>query len=114
MDAKDKRIAEPETLLKTALQESVTFNERIVPLETEAVTQIELIEKPFFVTEYHQLIDWCKHCQCWHDHKLPPEVEKAGFFGPNMIALTACLKGHCHVSYRTLKKYFHDCMGITA
>jgi len=74
--------------------------------------QIELVEKPFFVTEYQQLQYWCKHCRCYHYVALPPDVEKAGLFGPNMIALTAYLKGRCHVSYRTLKEYFRDVIGV--
>ena len=74
--------------------------------------QIELVEKPFTVTEYQQLMYWCKHCKCYHYVALPPDVEKAGLFGPNMIALTAYLKGRCHISYRTLKEYFRDVVGI--
>jgi len=74
--------------------------------------QIELVEKPFFVTEYQQLMYWCKKCQCHHYVALPQNVEKAGLFGPNMIALTAYLKGRCHVSYRTLKEYFRDVIGV--
>jgi transposase len=80
--------------------------------ETKTFQQIELVEKPFFVTEYRQLMYWCKHCRCWHYRKLPDAVEKAGLFGPNMIALTAYLKGRCHISYRTLKEYFRDVVGI--
>jgi transposase len=74
--------------------------------------QIELVEKPFFVTEYQQLMYWCKQCQCHHYVALPPEVEKSGLFGKNMIALTAYLKGRCHVSYRTLQEYFRDVVGV--
>jgi len=74
--------------------------------------QIELVEKPFFVTEYQQLMYWCKHCKCYHYVALPSEIEKSGLFGPNMIALTAYLKGRCHISYRTLKEYFRDVIGI--
>jgi transposase len=84
----------------------------LVQGETKITQQIELVEKPFFATEYQQLMYWCKFCQCWHYRKLPGEVEKAGLFGPNMTALTAYLKGRCHISYRTLKEYFRDCMGI--
>jgi len=76
------------------------------------ITQIELIEKPFFVTEYQQLMYWCRHCKCYHYVALPNEVEKSGLFGPKMIALTAYLKGRCHVSYRTLQEYFRDVVGV--
>jgi len=44
--------------------------------------------------------------------RLPEAVEKAGLFGPNIIALTAWLKGRCHISYRTLKEYFRDVIGM--
>ena len=74
--------------------------------------QIELVEKPFFITEYQQLMYWCKHCKCYHYVALPEAVAKAGLFGPDMIALTAYLKGRCHVSYRTLKEYFRDVVGV--
>ena len=80
--------------------------------ETKTFQQIELVEKPFIVTEYQQLMYWCKHCKCYHYVALPEAVEKAGLFGPNMITLTAYLKGRCHVSYRTLKDYFRDVVGV--
>ena len=44
--------------------------------------------------------------------RLPEEVEKAGLFGNKMTALTAYLKGRLHGSYRTLKEYFRDVVGI--
>jgi transposase len=80
--------------------------------EPKTFQQIELVAKPFTVTEYQQLIYWCEQCQCNHYVALPQEVEKAGLFGPKMIALTGYLKGRCHVSYRSLKDYFHDVMEI--
>ena len=70
--------------------------------ETKIFQQIEVVEKPVIVTEYQQLMYWCKHCQCHHYARLPEEVEKAGLFVPNMIALTGYLKGRSHMSYRTL------------
>jgi len=84
----------------------------LAKIEPKTTQQIELVEKPFTVTEYQQLTYWCEHCQCYHYVALPEAVEKAGLFGPKMIALTGYLKGRCHVSYRSLKDYFHDVMGI--
>ena len=49
---------------------------------------------------------------CYHYVALPTDIEKSGLFGPKMTALTAYLKGRCHVSYRTLKEYFHDVVGV--
>jgi transposase len=81
-------------------------------IEPKILQQIELVEKPVTVTEYQQLMYWCKKCKCYHYRKLPKGVEKAGLFGKNMTALTGYLKGRCHISYRTLKDYFHDVLNV--
>jgi len=193
MDAKDKRIAELEALLKAALEEIVALKKHIATLEAEVAAlkknssnsskppssdivtppkqktrggkkrkrgaqkghkqhlrtpfdesqidttiqlkldacptcggklaisneppkkhqQVELVDKPFLVTEYRQAWYWCEHCQCFHAADLPPEVEKSGLFGPKLISLTAYLKGRCHMSYTTLKDFFGDALGIS-
>src|SRR5215469_10800698 len=74
--------------------------------------QIELVEKPFFVTEYHQHQYWCEHCQCYHDAPLPAEVKKLGLFGKNLTALTAHLKGRCHMSYTTMQCFYADALRL--
>jgi transposase len=84
----------------------------LAKIEPKITQQIELVEKPIAVTEYQQLMYWCKHCKCYHYVALPKEVEKAGLFGKNLIALTGYLKGRGHMSYRTLKDYFQDHLGI--
>jgi transposase len=74
--------------------------------------QVELVEKPFRVTEFQQVWFWCEHCQCYHCADLPSEVEKSGLFGPRLIALTAYLKGRAHMSYKTLQDFFADALSI--
>jgi len=74
--------------------------------------QVELIEKPYFVTEYEQGRYWCAHCQCCHEAKLPDAVKRAGLFGPNLISLTAYLKGRCHMSYQTMQCFLADALGL--
>jgi Transposase IS66 family. len=185
MDAKDKRIAELETLLKAALEEIARLKERIAVLEKNSsnsskppssdivkqpktkpngkkrkrgaqkghkqhlrtpfdetkidksielkllacptcggklipsneppkkLQQVELVDKPFIVTEFRQVWYWCEHCQCLHAADLPKEVEKSGLFGPKLIALTAYLKGRGHMSYTTLKEFFGDALSIS-
>ena len=185
MDAKDKRIAELEALLKAALEEIARLKERIAVLEKNSSNsskppssdivkppkhkdkrkkrkrgaqkghkqhlrtpfdetkidnvvelkleacptcgnkltlsneppkkhqQVELVDKPFVVTEYQQPWYWCENCQCFHAAELPKEVENAGLFGPKLISLTAYLKGRSHMSYTTLKDFFDDALGIS-
>jgi Transposase and inactivated derivatives len=75
--------------------------------------QVELVDQPFFVTEYQQLMYWCEHCQCYHYAALPSSIKKSGLFGPKLISLTAYLKGRGHMSYTTLKEFFKDALGIS-
>jgi transposase len=74
--------------------------------------QVELVDKPFIVTEFHQFSYWCDHCQLTHTAELPPDVKKAGLFGPKLMALTAYLKGCGHMSYKTIKTFYSDVMSI--
>ena len=74
--------------------------------------QVELVYKPYIVTEYQQPLYWCNHCQCFHTAELPLEVKKAGLFGPKLIALVAYLKSRGHMSYKTLQEFFSDTLEI--
>ena len=76
--------------------------------------QVELVEKPFLVTEYQQYRYWCGHCQCYHKRKLPQEVKRAGLFGPKLISLTAYMKSSCHMSYKTLQTFYSDAISLKA
>ena len=184
MDAKDKRIAELEALLKAALEEIARLKERIAALEKNSANSskppssdivkpskqpkkkqkrkigaqkghkqhlrqpfdekqidkivelklnvcpvcsgklkptseppkkhqhVELVDKPFIVTEFQQVRYWCEKCQCFHAAKLPLEVKKSGLFGPKLIALTAYLKGRGHMSYKTIQQFFNDALSL--
>jgi transposase len=79
---------------------------------TKKHQQVELVEKPFLVTEYRQAWYWCEHCQCFHCADLPPDIQKTGLFGPKLIALTAYLKGRSHMSYKTLRDFFADALSL--
>jgi transposase len=69
--------------------------------------QVELNERTFTITEYQRLIYHCEHCQCNRIAKLPTNA-RSGLFGPNLIALTAYMKGRCHLSYTTLRDFYRD------
>ena len=67
--------------------------------------------KHFIVTEYFCLHSYCKHCRRHFTAKLPQET-RSGLFGANLIALTAYLKGRCHLSYTTLRAFSSDVFSI--
>ena len=74
--------------------------------------QVELVAKPFIIAEYQQGQYWCAHCQTFHEAKLPVAVKRAGLFGKNLIALTAYLKGRCHMSFKTLQSFYADVLSL--
>ena len=44
---------------------------------------------------------------------LPEAVEKAGLFGPRLTALVAFMKGVCHASFSTVRKFLRDVVRVT-
>jgi transposase len=44
---------------------------------------------------------------------MPTTVAKGGLVGPNLTALVAYLKGVCHASFSTIRKFFRDVLQIT-
>jgi transposase len=73
--------------------------------------QIEIVKKPFIVKEYRHHTYTCSSCQKSHT---APETEesRSGLFSVGLIALVAYLKGRCHVSFRALKDFFQEALGI--
>ena len=48
-----------------------------------------------------------------HYAPLPDELRKAGLIGPRLTALVAYLKGMCHASFSTVRKFLRDVVGLT-
>ena len=79
--------------------------------EVIAKQQIEIVAKPFIVTEYHYHSYWCPDCQTFHTAAEPAEAQ-SGLFSISLIALVAYLKGRCHISFSALRDFFQDVLGI--
>jgi transposase len=77
------------------------------------VQQAELQDKPVRVDEHRGLVYWCPKCQMKHTAPLPVEIEKGGLVGPRLTAVVAYLKGGCHASFSTIRKYLRDVIRIT-
>jgi transposase len=76
------------------------------------IQQVEIIEKPTIVTEHVSLAQWCEHCQKTHHYPFPRALYDAGLVGPRLTALVAYMKGPCHASYSTIRKFFRDVIGF--
>jgi transposase len=74
--------------------------------------QVEIPEKPAFVEEHRRVAQWCNKCQKLHYAPLPDELTRAGLFGPRLTALVGFLKGPCHMSFSTIRKFFRDVVGV--
>ena len=78
----------------------------------EVLQQVEIVAAPTVVTEHRVPGYWCAHCQKYHSAALPKAVEAAGLFGPRLTSLVAYLKGVCHASYSTIRKFLRDVAGV--
>src|SRR6266446_4771002 len=75
--------------------------------------QVELVEKPIDVTEHRSLICRCENCQKEFPGPIPQEVQRAGLAGPRLTAYVAYLKGACHCSFSTIRKFLRDVAGVS-
>jgi transposase len=78
----------------------------------EVLQQVEIAATPTIVTEHQGLAYWCPHCRKFHYAPLPEAVEKAGLFGPRLTALVAFMKGVCHASFSTIRKFLRDVVRV--
>ena len=70
-------------------------------------------ELPIRTEQHTAQGQWCPKCDKTFVPTLPDELRKAGLVGPRLTALVGFLKGACHMSYSTLRKYFRDVIGVT-
>src|SRR5262249_32178053 len=70
--------------------------------------------KPPLTVEQHISPEyWCVRCQKAYQAPLPSAIEKGGLVGSRLTALIAYLKGACHASYSTVRKFLRDVVGLT-
>ena len=81
--------------------------------EWRIIQQIELVDRPFVVTEYRARRYRCERTGKIVTAPLPPEVVRAGLLGPRLSALVAYHKGACHMSYRTIRTFLRDVVGVS-
>ena len=80
--------------------------------EPRVIQQAELVAKPLWVTEHRALAYWCPKCRKVHYAPMPTAVKKTGLFGPKLTALVAFMKGVCHASFSTIRKFLRDVVGV--
>lgn len=77
------------------------------------VQQIEIETVPLTITEHQAHASWCPHCQRMHYAALPWGVERGGLVGPRLATVIAYMKGVCHASFSTVRRFLRDVVGVT-
>jgi len=86
---------------------------RPAALPPRVTQQAELVEQPTEVVEHRAGAYECVRCGKIHYAPLPPEVEEGGLIGPKLTALVGYLKGVCHASFSTIRKFLRDVLKLT-
>ena len=77
------------------------------------VQQVEVVKKPIHIEQHTGLCYWCEHCQKFHYAPMPAHIEKGQLIGPRLTATIAYMKGACHCSFSTIRKFLRDVVGVT-
>src|SRR5512135_1813800 len=88
------------------LQPTLTIAPRIVQ-------QVEIVAAPLSIQEHRSHPGWCPHCQKLYEAPLPPGIQRGGLVGPTLTTLIAYLKGACHASFSTIRKFLRDVVRLT-
>ena len=78
----------------------------------QVIQQVELPEVPVRIEQHDRQAQWCARCERTFVPEFPAELRKAGLIGPRLTALVGFLKGACHMSFSSIRKYFRDVIGV--
>jgi transposase len=81
-------------------------------LAPRVLQQVELVEQPIEIHEHRGQPYWCRHCRKTHYAPIEESVRRAGLVGPNLTAVIVYLKGACHSSFSTIRKFVRDILGV--
>ncbi len=82
-------------------------------LESQNRQQVELTGIPTQVDEYHRVGQRCTQCDKTHFVPWPEDLAKAGLVGPRLTAFVGYLKGACHMSFSSIRKFLRDVVKVT-
>src|SRR5207245_8449435 len=76
------------------------------------VQQIDLQPLTSTIEEHQSHTHWCPRCRQTQAAPLPGRIAQGGLLGPQLTALVAYLKGACHASFSTVRKFFRDVLQV--
>jgi transposase len=81
--------------------------------EPIVVQRVDIAAVPLEIHEHRSHPGWCPHCHKEYYGPLPLSIERGGLAGPRLTTLIAYLKGGCHASFSTIRKFLRDVVGLT-
>ena len=72
------------------------------------IQQVDINDVPLVIQEHRGHPAWCTHCRKQFEAPLPISIERGGLVGPRLTTLIAYLKGVCHASFSTIRKFVRD------
>ena len=85
----------------------------MLSIEPRVIQQVDIHDVPLVIQEHRGHPGWCSHCQKMSEPALPIGIERGGLAGPRLTTLIAYLKGVCHASYSTVRKFLRDVVRVT-
>jgi transposase len=82
-------------------------------LPPRMVQQVDVREVPLSIQEHRSHPGWCPHCRKMHQAPFPPGIDRGGLVGPSLTTWIAYLKGACHASFSTVRKFLRDVVRVT-
>ncbi len=77
------------------------------------IQQVDIREVPLTIQEHRGHSGWCSCCQKLYAAPLPIGIERGRLVGPRLTTLIAYLKGVCHASFSTIRKFLRDVVRVT-
>jgi len=79
----------------------------------KVVQQVDLQPARLTVEQHTCPEYWCARCQRSYKAGLPDHIATGGLVGARLTTLIAYLKGFCHASFSTTRKFLRDVVGLT-
>ncbi len=87
-------------------------NLEVLAEPAQVVQQVELLLKPFQVTEHVVQACRCRNCQRIQTGELPAAIAATGLIGPRMMGLLLFMKGAMRNSYTGIEEFLEQVMGF--
>jgi transposase len=87
--------------------------ERNLAIAPRVIQQVDITNVPLSILEHRSHSGWCPHCQKVFEAPLPTPIARGGLVGPKLTTLIAYLKGVCHASFSTVRKFLRDVVHVT-